>query len=42
MRLITNEANSRICQDKEGITYQDPYLDNYYKGAKSVGLRTGF
>lgn len=26
----------------EGTTYQDPYLNNHYNGAKSVGLTTGF
>ncbi len=26
----------------EGTTYQDPYLNNHYNGAKSVGLPTGF
>lgn len=26
----------------EGTTYQDPYLNSHYNGAKSVGLLTGF
>lgn len=26
----------------EGTTYQDPYLNQHYQGAKSIGLPTGF
>lgn len=41
-KLKNSDVKVVYIKASEGTTYQDPYLNQHYQGAKSIGLPTGF
>lgn len=41
-KLKSSDVKVIYIKASEGTTYQDPYLNQHYQGAKSIGLSTGF
>ena len=41
-KLKNSDVNVVYIKASEGTTYQDPYLNEHYQGAKAIGLPTGF